>query len=154
MLHTSGTTSRSKIVPLTHQNLFASARNVQAALALAETDRSLNVMPLFHIHGLVAALPASLAAGGSVVCTPGFDAPGFFEWLSSMRGRSQNWPKWSKTHCKQTRKLHGPSRQHDDRISGWEFSFMPSQLLKPREILSCLQVSFTKYVCRVLHATP
>jgi acyl-CoA synthetase (AMP-forming)/AMP-acid ligase II/acyl carrier protein len=40
-------------------------------------------MPLFHIHGLVAALLASLAAGASVVCTPGFFAPQFFPWLEA-----------------------------------------------------------------------
>ena len=73
LLHTSGTTSRPKRVPLTHANLCASAANVAATLALGSADRCLNVMPLFHIHGLVAALLASLHAGGSVVCTPGFE---------------------------------------------------------------------------------
>jgi acyl-CoA synthetase (AMP-forming)/AMP-acid ligase II len=79
VLHTSGTASRPKIVPLTHENLCSSAWNVQSTLSLSTTDRCLNVMPLFHIHGLVAALLASLSAGGSVVCTPGFYAPRFFE---------------------------------------------------------------------------
>src|SRR5687768_10451286 len=51
ILHTSGTTSRSKLVPLTHANLLASAGNIAAALRLIEADRCLNVMPLFHIHG-------------------------------------------------------------------------------------------------------
>ena len=88
VLHTSGTTSRPKIVPLTHQNLRASALSVQAALALTKADRCLNVMPLFHIHGLVAALLGSLAAGGSVVCTPGFDASRFFEWMAAF---DQTW---------------------------------------------------------------
>jgi acyl-CoA synthetase (AMP-forming)/AMP-acid ligase II len=80
VLHTSGTTARPKIVPLTQANLCASARNVGATLQLSPRDRCLNVMPLFHIHGLVAALLASLAAGASVVCTPGFLAPRFFAW--------------------------------------------------------------------------
>jgi oxalate---CoA ligase len=73
LLHTSGTTSRPKRVPLTHANLCTSAANVAATLALGPTDRCLNVMPLFHIHGLVAALLASLHAGGSVVCAPAFE---------------------------------------------------------------------------------
>lgn len=81
ILHTSGTTSRPKMVPLTHRNLLASAVNVARSLQLSPDDRCLNVMPLFHIHGLVAALLASLSAGGSVVCTPGFDAVAFFDWL-------------------------------------------------------------------------
>ncbi len=81
VLHTSGTTSRPKIVPLTHENLFCSAHNVQRSLQLSPIDRCLNIMPLFHVHGLVAALLASLVAGGSVICTSGFSAPQFFEWV-------------------------------------------------------------------------
>ena len=71
VLHTSGTTSRPKIVPLRQRNLAASARNIAAALQLTPADRSLNVMPLFHIHGIMAGLLAPLSAGASVVCTPG-----------------------------------------------------------------------------------
>lgn len=81
VLHTSGTTARPKLVLLTHTNLCTSALNVRHALALTPNDRCLNVMPLFHIHGLIGALLSSLAAGGSVVCTPGFSAPQFFPWL-------------------------------------------------------------------------
>jgi len=81
VLHTSGTTSRPKIVPLTHRNLCASAGNIRTTLALTSGDRCLNVMPLFHIHGLMAAILASLSAGASVVCTPGFNALKFFSWL-------------------------------------------------------------------------
>jgi acyl-CoA synthetase (AMP-forming)/AMP-acid ligase II len=81
VLHTSGTTSRPKIVPLTHRNLAASARNIGRTLALTPADRSLVVMPLFHIHGLVGALLSSIAAGASVYCPPGFNALKFFAWL-------------------------------------------------------------------------
>lgn len=77
VLHTSGTTARPKQVPLTHSNLCTSAANVAATLRLGSDDRCFNVMPLFHIHGIVAALLASLRAGGSVVCAPGFDAVQF-----------------------------------------------------------------------------
>jgi oxalate---CoA ligase len=82
-LHTSGTTSRPKLVPLTHRNLYASAESVRETLQLTERDRCLNVMPLFHIHGLVASVLASLAAGASVVCTPGFYASEFYEWIAA-----------------------------------------------------------------------
>ncbi|MDH5281717.1 MAG: non-ribosomal peptide synthetase, partial [Thermoleophilia bacterium] len=82
VLHTSGTTARPKIVPLTHRNLCLSARSVAGTLRLASDDRCLNVMPLFHIHGLVAALLASLSAGASVACAPGFHPLRFFERLS------------------------------------------------------------------------
>ncbi len=88
VLLTSGTTARPKRVPLTHANLRASAQHVAASLALGPSDRCLNAMPLFHIHGLVAGLLASLATGGSVVCPPGFLAPQFFTWLEEFR------PSW------------------------------------------------------------
>jgi acyl-CoA synthetase (AMP-forming)/AMP-acid ligase II len=54
VLHTSGTTARPKIVPLTHGNVCASAASIAASLALTPQDHCLNVMPLFHIHGLIA----------------------------------------------------------------------------------------------------
>lgn len=88
VLHTSGTTSRPKIVPLLHRNLAASARHIAASLALTPADRCLNVMPLFHIHGLVAATLSSLAAGGATYCAPGFNALRFFAWLDEAK------PSW------------------------------------------------------------
>ncbi len=81
VLHTSGTTARPKIVPLTLGNLRASAANVAGAIALGPADRCLNVMPLFHIHGLVGVLLASMASGAGVICTPGFNALKFFSWM-------------------------------------------------------------------------
>jgi oxalate---CoA ligase len=81
VLHTSGTTSRPKIVPLTQRNLWISARNISTSLALSDSDKCLNVMPLFHIHGLAGALLASLAAGAGIVCSPGFSDSAFFDWL-------------------------------------------------------------------------
>ncbi|HYF56072.1 MAG TPA: acyl--CoA ligase [Salinarimonas sp.] len=84
VLHTSGTTARPKIVPLSNANLAASARSIAATLALAPGDRCLNVMPLFHIHGLVAAVLSTLDAGAAVSCTPGFNALRFFAWLDEV----------------------------------------------------------------------
>jgi acyl-CoA synthetase (AMP-forming)/AMP-acid ligase II len=81
ILHTSGTTSRPKIVPLLQSNVAASSEHIRASLELSEKDRCLNVMPLFHIHGLIAAVTASLAAGASIWCAPGFDALRFFGWM-------------------------------------------------------------------------
>jgi len=88
VLHTSGTTARPKIVPLTHANLCASAHSIRKTLRLQPEDRCLNVMPLFHIHGLVGALLSSLSAGACVACTPGFEGARFFEWLEAFR------PSW------------------------------------------------------------
>ena len=80
VLHTSGTTARPKMVPLTQANLVASARNIAGSLGLDASDRCLNVMPLFHIHGLVGALLSTILSGGNFVCTPGFQAPRFLDW--------------------------------------------------------------------------
>ena len=81
LLYTSGTTAKPKLVPLTHSNLLNSAHNIATTLELTSHDRCLNLMPLFHIHGLIGGLLASLVIGGSVVCPAGFNAPKFFEWL-------------------------------------------------------------------------
>jgi acyl-CoA synthetase (AMP-forming)/AMP-acid ligase II/acyl carrier protein len=81
LLHTSGTTARPKLVPLTSANILASARQVAATYELGPADRCLNIMPLFHIHGLVAGIIAPLVAGGSVVCPPSFAPDAFFDWL-------------------------------------------------------------------------
>jgi acyl-CoA synthetase (AMP-forming)/AMP-acid ligase II len=88
VLHTSGTTARPKIVPLSHTNVTASAASIARTLELTPEDACLNVMPLFHIHGLIAATLSSFAAGASVICTPGFNALKFFGWLDAER------PSW------------------------------------------------------------
>jgi acyl-CoA synthetase (AMP-forming)/AMP-acid ligase II len=85
VLHTSGTTSRPKIVPLSQGNVCASATAVADSIALLPGDRCLNIMPLFHIHGLIAAVLSSLATGASVHCTPGFNALHFFRWLEEVQ---------------------------------------------------------------------
>ncbi len=81
VLHTSGTTSRPKRVPLSVANLCASARHIAGTLQFTPADRGLNIMPLFHIHGLLAGLMAPLSAGSAVFCTPGFNALRFFKWM-------------------------------------------------------------------------
>ncbi len=85
ILHTSGTTSRPKIVPLSHRNVCCSARNIRRTLGLTKEDCCLNVMPLFHIHGLMAATLSPVSVGASVFCTPGFNALKFFAWLDEAR---------------------------------------------------------------------
>ena len=85
ILHTSGTTSRPKIVPLSHRNVCASARNISATLQLTPADRELHVMPLFHIHGLIAGVLAPMAAGSQIFCTPGFNALKFFGWMKECK---------------------------------------------------------------------
>ncbi|MBP1636643.1 MAG: AMP-dependent synthetase and ligase [Acidobacteria bacterium] len=81
LLHTSGTTARPKLVALRREALALSARAIARGLALTPRDRCLNVMPLFHVHGLVGAALSSIAAGAAVCCTPGFDPLRFRRWL-------------------------------------------------------------------------
>ena len=85
ILYTSGTTARPKRVALTHSKLLASANSIAASLQLTAADRCLNVMPLFHVHGVIGALLSSMIAGSSVVCAEGFVAEKFFGWLEQYR---------------------------------------------------------------------
>jgi acyl-CoA synthetase (AMP-forming)/AMP-acid ligase II len=79
LLHTSGTTSAPKGVPIRQRNLAASARTIGAGYALGPDDVSYCVMPLFHVHGLVASTLSTLASGGTVVIPPRFSASGFWQ---------------------------------------------------------------------------
>jgi acyl-CoA synthetase (AMP-forming)/AMP-acid ligase II len=78
ILHTSGSTGRPKRVPLSHANLSISALNVARSYALTAEDVSLCVMPLFHVHGLVASTLATLATGGTVVVPEKFNPLSFW----------------------------------------------------------------------------
>ena len=78
VLHTSGTTSRPKRVPLTHGNLALSAGNIVDTYQLTDRDVSLCVMPLFHVHGLVASTLSTLLSGGTVVVPSRFNALNFW----------------------------------------------------------------------------
>jgi acyl-CoA synthetase (AMP-forming)/AMP-acid ligase II len=88
ILHTSGTTSRPKRVPLSHANLMTSARNVAETYKLTSEDVSLCVMPLFHVHGLVASTLATLFTGGTVVVPPRFNPLSFW---STVRAHQVTW---------------------------------------------------------------
>ncbi|MEO3755621.1 non-ribosomal peptide synthetase [Streptomyces sp. B6B3] len=81
LLATSGTTGRSKLVPLTHRNVLAGARATVSCYGLDVADRRLNVMPLFHVQGLVGSLVASLAAGSSIVLAEGFLPDRMPDWI-------------------------------------------------------------------------
>lgn len=88
ILHTSGTTSRPKRVPLSHLNLLTSARNVAATYQLTADDVSLCVMPLFHVHGLVASTLATFGSGGTVAVPAKFNPLSFW---SSVRENHATW---------------------------------------------------------------
>jgi acyl-CoA synthetase (AMP-forming)/AMP-acid ligase II len=78
LLHTSGTTSRPKQVPLRQRNLAYSARAIADCYRLGPGDVSYCSMPLFHVHGLVASTLAALAAGGAVVMPRRYTSRGFW----------------------------------------------------------------------------
>jgi acyl-CoA synthetase (AMP-forming)/AMP-acid ligase II len=117
---TSGTTSRPKIVPLTHANICTSANTWGAALGLTGTDRCLNVMPLFHGHGLIATVLASLAAGSSVVCTAGYEANSFFGWLTAFR------PTWYSAVPTMHRAILAQARHHCEPAADYRLRFVRS----------------------------
>ena len=88
VLHTSGTTGRPKAVPLTHRNLTRTMQNIGNTYELTPKDRTYLVMPLFHVHGLLAGFLAPLRAGGSVIVPPAFSARSF--WPDFMTHKA-NW---------------------------------------------------------------
>jgi acyl-CoA synthetase (AMP-forming)/AMP-acid ligase II len=120
LLPTSGTTSRPKIVPQTHANICASAYATGAALALNETDRCLNILPLFHGHGLNATVMASLAAGASVVCTPGLGVDSFAKWLSTFQ------PTWYSAVPTMHQAILAQARQNRERLADFRLRFIRS----------------------------
>jgi oxalate---CoA ligase len=83
--YTSGTTGRSKCVPLTHANVLWSSRNIATHYALTPADRSLVVLPLFHGHGLIGSTLSTLASGGTVIVPPRFSASEFWRLFSEHR---------------------------------------------------------------------
>jgi len=85
ILHTSGSTGRPKRVPLRHFNLAVSAANIATTYALSEEDVSLCIMPLFHVHGLIASTMATLLSGGIVVVPTNFNELSFWRTVREHR---------------------------------------------------------------------
>jgi acyl-CoA synthetase (AMP-forming)/AMP-acid ligase II len=138
LLHTSGTTSRPKLVPLSHANLAASARHIGATLALSASDRCLNIMPLFHIHGLIAAVLSSLASGGSVYCTPGFNALRFFQWLGDAN------PSWYTAVPTMHQAILARAARNADAIAGAKLRFIRSSSASlPPTVMAELEKTFS-----------
>ena len=138
VLHTSGTTSRPKIVPLTHANVCTSASNIQNTLQLDSNDVCLNVMPLFHIHGLMAAVLATLATGGSVFAAPGFDALRFFAWLDQAQ------PTWYTAVPTMHQALLGRAKRNQSSIEQSRLRFIRSSSSSlPAQVLLELEKTFS-----------
>ena len=144
VLHTSGTTSKPKLVPLTQRNLVASAVNIGRTLALVPADRSMNIMPLFHIHGLIAVILSSLTSGASVYCTPGFNALKAFKWLADCK------PTWYSAVPTMHQAILGRAKNNADIISDMKLRFARSSSSSlPPQVMSELEETFG---CPVIEA--
>ena len=137
ILHTSGTTSRPKIVPLLQSNIAASAGHISDSLALGPDDRCMNVMPLFHIHGLLAAVCASLSAGASIWCAPGFDALRFFGWMKNAQ------PTWYTAVPTMHQAILSRAGRNTDVIAATKLRFLRSSSASlPPQVMTALQDAF------------
>ena len=120
ILHTSGTTSRPKMVPLSYQNLLASANNFTDWYQLKPSDRSHSFMPYFHIQGIIGGILAPLVSGGSIVSSRGFDGDSFFELLGNF---SPNWYTGGPTYHQA---IVGRAARHTDIIANHPLRFIRS----------------------------
>ena len=137
ILHTSGTTSRPKIVPLRHVNVTASAYNIGAVLALGPDDVCMNIMPLFHIHGLIAATLASLAAGGAVSCTAGFNGFRFYSWFEQVR------PTWYTAVPTMHQAILELAPRHTAAIAAGRLRFIRSSSSSlPAQVMTAMEAAF------------
>jgi acyl-CoA synthetase (AMP-forming)/AMP-acid ligase II len=137
VLHTSGTTSRPKIVPLSQRNLCASAANIGRSLQFTPADCGLNIMPLFHIHGLIAGVLAPLAAGSQVFCTPGFNALKFFGWMDEAK------PTWYSAVPTMHQAIVGRAGKNAEVIARHPLRFMRSSSSSmPPQVIIELEAAF------------
>jgi len=137
VLHTSGTTSRPKIVPLSQANLCASAQHIGATLALTREDHCLNLMPLFHIHGLIAAVLASFHAGACVSCSPGFNAMRVFAWMGERE------PSWYTAVPTMHQAILERAARNEDIVGGLRLRFIRSSSSSlPPQVMQQLESTF------------
>jgi acyl-CoA synthetase (AMP-forming)/AMP-acid ligase II len=124
-------------VPLRQANITASAYNIGANLALRPGDTCLNIMPLFHIHGLIAAVLASLAAGAFVSCSPGFNAFRFFAWFEEVQ------PSWYTAVPTMHQTLLGLAGRNKEIIAKGRLRFIRSSSASlPAPVMTQMEESF------------
>ena len=137
VLHTSGTTSRPKIVPLSQTNVTASAQHIAATLQLVPGDVCLNIMPLFHIHGLIAAVLSSLSAGAAVSCTPGFNAFRYFTWFREVN------PTWTTAVPTMHQTILTLAERNKETIANGRLRFLRSSSASlPPQVMTALEECF------------
>jgi acyl-CoA synthetase (AMP-forming)/AMP-acid ligase II len=124
-------------VPLLQRNVLASAWHIVEALRLTSEDVCLNVMPLFHIHGLVAGTLASLAAGAQVCCTPHFSALRFFHWFDEVR------PTWYTAVPSMHQAVLARAAPHHEVLARSRLRFIrSSSAALPRRVMADLERTF------------
>ena len=144
VLHTSGTTSRPKVVPLSNMNVITSAKNIKATLMLDDTDRSLNIMPMFHIHGLIASLLSSMAAGAEVIFSPGFNALKIFQWFDEIK------PSWYTAVPTMHQAIVSRAKRNADIVAGMKLRFVRSSSSSlPVPVMEDVEATFS---CAVIEA--
>ncbi len=132
LLFTSGSTGVSKLVPLTWANLQAMAAHDVHALGLSAGDRFLSMMPLFHLHGLSAAI-SQLSCGGAVIATPGFSADSVMTWLAAYR------PTWLSSSAPANRLLLDRALEHPEEFRGVPLRFIRSTGWCDAELVNALE---------------
>jgi acyl-CoA synthetase (AMP-forming)/AMP-acid ligase II len=118
ILHTSGTTSRPKRVPIRHRHLIASAQNIITVYNLTAKDTKLCLMPLFHIHGLVGCLLSTLASGGTFICPTGFNALEFWQLVDTYK------PTWYSAAPTIHQMILGRASRNQDIVKSHRFRFI------------------------------
>lgn len=120
LMLTSGSTGRSKIVPLTHRNLCDSASFVASSLHLVPGDLCLSMWEQFHIGGVVDLLLAPLMVGSQVISAGSFNANNFFELLNQFK------PTWFQGVPTTLRELCFLAKKHNYQVNGTSLRFMRS----------------------------
>ena len=144
VLHTSGTTSRPKIVPLTVSNILNSANNISKTLRLSNVDRYLNIMPLFHIHGLIAGVLSTFYSGGSIICSNGFDIFSFFKLIKEFN------PTWYSGVPTMHQTILSRAERNEEIINQSNIRFIRSSSASlPIQVLHDLESTFS---CPVIEA--
>ena len=85
LMYSSGTTGQPKGAVHTHKSILAHGRNSILSHELTAADRSLLVLPLYHINAECVTLIPTLMSGGSVVIPRGFVVSEFWNWLDDYR---------------------------------------------------------------------
>lgn len=89
VLHTSGTSGNKKLVPYSLDMIIIGVGCIVGSWNLSPSDVCLNMMPLFHIGGIVRNILSPILSGGCVITCSGFDPLLFWDLLYQAREQAQ-----------------------------------------------------------------